>query len=59
MFQGDVEAAMNFYRSVFFGMEVVSIAHYGPEGPGTEDSVRQATFTLAGQTIMCVDSAVK
>jgi predicted 3-demethylubiquinone-9 3-methyltransferase (glyoxalase superfamily) len=59
MFQGAAEAAMNFYRSVFPGMEVVSIAHYGPEGPGAEGSVMQATFTIAGQIIMCVDSPVE
>lgn len=59
MFQGGAEAAINFYRSVFPELEVVSIAHYGPEGPGAEGSVMQAAFTIAGQTIMCVDSPMK
>ena len=59
MFEGDAEAAMNFYVSLFPGAEIVSIARFGPEGPGAEGSVYQASFTVAGQTIMCFDSPVK
>lgn len=59
MFEGDAEAAMNFYVSLFPGAEIVSISRFGPEGPGAEGSVYQASFTVAGQTIMCFDSPVK
>lgn len=59
MFEGDAEAAMSFYVSLFPGAEIVSIARFGPEGPGAEGSVYQASFTVAGQTVMCFDSPVK
>jgi predicted 3-demethylubiquinone-9 3-methyltransferase (glyoxalase superfamily) len=59
MFEGKAEEAMNLYVSLFPGGEVLSITRYGPEGPGSEGSVNQAAFTIAGQTVMCVDSFVK
>ena len=59
-FQGAVaEEAMTFYRSLFDDAEVVSISRYGAEGPGAAGSVQQATFTLAGQPFMCIDSPMK
>jgi predicted 3-demethylubiquinone-9 3-methyltransferase (glyoxalase superfamily) len=59
MFEGNAEEAMTFYLSLFADAEVISISRYGAEGPGAEGSVRQATFTLAGQPFMCVDSPMK
>ncbi len=59
MFEGQAEAAMNFYISLFPGAEITHIVRYGSEGPGPEGSVMKATFTLAGQTILCTDSFVK
>ncbi|MHA6481519.1 VOC family protein [Paenibacillus sp. strain BS8-2] len=59
MFDGQAEEAMNFYVSLFEDSEVVSIAKYGPEGPGKEGSVIHASFTLKGQTYMCIDSNIK
>ncbi|MGB3438539.1 MAG: VOC family protein [Actinophytocola sp.] len=59
MFDGRAEEAMTFYRSLFSDAEVVSLARYGPEGPGAEGTVVHAIFTLAGQRFMCIDSAVK
>ena len=35
---------MNFYVSLFADAAVTSIRRYGPEGPGKEGSVMQATF---------------
>ena len=58
MFEGKAEEAMNFYVSVFDGA-VDSITRYGADGPGPEGSVQHATFTLAGQQYMCIDSYVK
>src|SRR5262245_50153313 len=58
MFEGQAEEAMNFYVSTLDGT-VDSVTRYGPEGPGPEGSVMQATFTLAGQQYMCIDSHVK
>jgi predicted 3-demethylubiquinone-9 3-methyltransferase (glyoxalase superfamily) len=36
---------------------VLSVSHYGPGEQGAEGTVRQATFLLAGQPFMCIDSA--
>ncbi|KUN84126.1 glyoxalase family protein [Streptomyces bungoensis] len=59
MFEGDAEDAMAFYTSLFDDAEVVSVSRYGAEGPGKEGSVQHATFSLAGQQIMCIDSPVE
>ena len=59
MFEGNAEAAMNFYVSLFPNAEIVSIERYGPEEAGAEGSVRQALFSIADETIMCIDSPVK
>jgi predicted 3-demethylubiquinone-9 3-methyltransferase (glyoxalase superfamily) len=59
MFEGSAEEAMTFYRSLFDDAEVVSITRYGADEPGAEGSVKQATFTLAGQPFMCIDSPAK
>lgn len=58
MFEGQAEEAMNFYVDLFDG-EVLAISRYGPDGPGVEGSVERATFRIAGQEYMCVDSSVK
>ena len=59
MFEGNAEEAMTFYRSLFDDAEVVAITRYGADGPGKEGSVQQATFTLAGQPFMCIDSPMQ
>jgi len=59
MFEGNAEEAMNYYVSLIEDSAVTSIVRYGPEGPGKEGSVVQATFTLKGQEFMCIDSHVK
>ncbi len=59
MFEGNAEQAMNFYVSLFPGSKVIDISRYGPGGPGPEGSVIKATFSVAGQTVMCIDSFVK
>ena len=58
MFEGAAEEAMTFYVELFEDAKVLSVTRYGPEGPGKEGSVIQATFQLAGQTFMCIDSHV-
>ncbi len=58
MFEGRAEEAMTFYTSLFDDGEILRIERYGPEGPGPEGSVVQATFSLAGQTFMAIDSWV-
>ena len=59
MFEGQAEAAMNFYLSLFKQSAVLSITRYGPNEAGAEGSVVHALFTLNGQEFMCIDSFVK
>ncbi len=59
MFEGNAEAAMTFYMSLFDDAKVISISRYGADGPGKEGSVQQATFSLAGQPFMCIDSPME
>ena len=58
MFEGRAEEAMSFYVSLFPGAQVLDVKRYGPGGPGKEGSVIRATFEIAGQTLMCIDSFV-
>lgn len=58
MFQGNAEEAMNYYISLIDDSAITSIVRYGPEGPGAEGSVMQASFILKGQEFMCIDSNV-
>ncbi|GAB2725512.1 VOC family protein [Kitasatospora kifunensis] len=59
MFEGNAEEAMTFYLSLFDDAEVISITRYGADAPGKEGSVHQATFALAGQRFICIDSPAK
>lgn len=59
MFEGKAEEAMTFYIALFDDAEVVDITRYGADGPGTAGTVQHATFSLAGQRYMCIDSALK
>ncbi|MFI2205508.1 VOC family protein [Streptomyces sp. NPDC020192] len=59
MFEGNAEEAMTFYISLFDDAEVVSITRYGADGPGKEGSIQHATFSLAGEHYMCIDSPAK
>jgi predicted 3-demethylubiquinone-9 3-methyltransferase (glyoxalase superfamily) len=57
MFQNaDAEEAMTFYVSLFDDSKIVNISRYGPDESGAEGTVRLATFALAGQEYMCIDS---
>lgn len=58
MFEGRAEEAMTFYTSLFDDAEVVDISRYGADGPGPAGTVQHATFSLAGQQFMCIDSHV-
>ena len=50
---------MNYYTSLIEDSQITSIVRYGPDGPGKEGTVMQATFTLKGQEFMCIDSHVR
>ncbi len=53
MFEGKAEEAMNYYMSVFAESKIDKMLH-NPDG-----TVMHATFTLKGQTFMCIDSTIK
>lgn len=57
MFDGKAEEAMNYYVALFDQAEILSIQHYGPGEAGAEGSVMLATFSIYGQTFMCIDSS--
>nr|WP_216855170.1 VOC family protein [Paenibacillus alba] len=59
MFEGQAEEAMNLYTSLFDQSEILTIQRYGPNEAGAEGSVLKATFSIHGQTFMCIDSSVK
>jgi predicted 3-demethylubiquinone-9 3-methyltransferase (glyoxalase superfamily) len=59
MFEGRAEEAMKFYVSLFPGSRMIEIVRYGPRAAGAEGSVMKATFSLAGQPVMCIDSPAK
>jgi predicted 3-demethylubiquinone-9 3-methyltransferase (glyoxalase superfamily) len=56
MFQGDAEAAIQFYRGIFPDFEIVELTRWGAGGTGKEGTVQQARFTVAGQLLRCFDS---
>jgi predicted 3-demethylubiquinone-9 3-methyltransferase (glyoxalase superfamily) len=53
MFEGKAEEALNYYMSVFAESKIDKILH-NPDG-----TVMHATFTLKGQTFMCIDSTIQ
>ena len=59
MFEGKPEEAINFYLSIFGNSNLIAIQRYGPGQAGAEGSVMQAKITLAGQTLMFIDSPGK
>ncbi len=59
MFEGKAEEAMNLYVSLFPGSRIDSMSKYGPGEAGAEGTVQLASFTLAGQTVMCIDSPAR
>jgi predicted 3-demethylubiquinone-9 3-methyltransferase (glyoxalase superfamily) len=52
MFTGQAEEAMNFYISLFADSEITKILHQ------QDGTVMHATFTLKGQSFMCIDSSI-
>lgn len=59
MFQGGVaDAAMQFYVSLFEDSAIEHVDRYGPGEQGPEGSIKRAEFTVAGQTVYCIDSPI-
>lgn len=58
-FEGEAEAAMNFYTSLFADSEITDVSRYGADEAGTEGTVKRATFSLDGEPFICIDSSVE
>lgn len=59
MFQdGDAEAAMRFYVSLFADGAILELAHYAAGGGAAAGKVMRAVFSVGGQKVMCTDSPV-
>lgn len=59
MFEGKAEEAMRFYVSLFADGKILDLDRWAPGEPGPEGSFKKATFSVAGQTVICFDSPVK
>ena len=59
MFEGKCEAAVTTYVAAVPGGALISLERWGPDGPGPADQVRQAVFTVGGQTLMAMDSPAR
>ena len=59
MFQGDAEAAMDFYSTLFAEAEIDLIERYREGEPGTPGAIKRATFTIGDQSLLLFDSPVK
>jgi len=56
MFEGQAEAAINFYVSLFPDSRIVSIERYVAGEAGQPGSVKQAVFELNATRYMSIDS---
>lgn len=59
MFEGRAEEAMKFYVALFPGSEIHSINRYGSGQAGPEGTIERASFTVAGQSVICTDSPIE
>ncbi|WP_339858773.1 VOC family protein [Pseudohongiella acticola] len=58
MFEGNAEAAMTLYLSLFKDSEILHIQRAGAEGPGTEGSIVFADIRIGSHRLRCLDSPV-
>jgi predicted 3-demethylubiquinone-9 3-methyltransferase (glyoxalase superfamily) len=54
-FDGEAEAAANFYVSIFKDARITAVSRYGEAGPGPKGSVMAIEFELDGQTFTAVN----
>lgn len=55
---GKAEEAMSFYTALFEDSAIGTVSPYGPEHGDQEGKVAHATFTLAGQHFVAMDSGM-
>ena len=58
MFQGDAEAAMQLYFATFPESAITEIARYKEGEAGRPGTIAKASFTIACQPLMCIDSPI-
>lgn len=54
-FDGNAEAAVNYYLSIFKNSRIVDVKFYGEAGPGPKGSVMLITFELEGQRFIALN----
>ena len=54
-FDGNAEAAMNLYTSVFSDAKIGHVSRYGAGGPGQAGAVMTASFSLLGQEFILLN----
>ena len=59
MFQGDAQAALDFYFATFPDSRIVQVERYDEGDPGPPGTIKVATFALCGREFMCSDSPIK
>ncbi|HEY4001837.1 MAG TPA: VOC family protein [Candidatus Xenobia bacterium] len=59
MFEGQAEAAMTLYTSIFPDGKVLQVERYAAGQPGPEGTIKVARFSVAGLTLACSDSFVQ
>jgi predicted 3-demethylubiquinone-9 3-methyltransferase (glyoxalase superfamily) len=56
---GKAEEAMNFYTSLFKDAAIKQVFRYEAGEPGEQGKVKHATFSLAGENFMAMDSNIE
>ena len=59
MFQGDGEAALEFYGQTFPEFELLEVQRFGADDPGPEGTIKLARFAIGDQSVLCTDNYVK
>ena len=54
-FDGDAEAAVDFYLSLFEDSRIVDTMYWGEIGPGAASTVLSLTYELAGQRFVAIN----
>ena len=54
-FNDQAEEAMKLYTSIFRHSKILSLSHYGEEGPGPKGTVMSGTFELDGQPFIALN----
>jgi predicted 3-demethylubiquinone-9 3-methyltransferase (glyoxalase superfamily) len=55
-FNNNAEEAIDFYKTVFDNVEVLSISRYTEAGPGPAGQVVTAEFRIAGQKLIAINA---